>query len=316
MRHHRSWLPVCLFIVGGHISMIFFLYVHAMMETTEYGHWEPALASILIELVFLLILLGGLRRAPGQDYADLFIPLGKGWSIVLLAPLIAYFLLSVFMMLRSFAELMRIAFIVNTPIWALLGLLILLLMFGAFMGGESIIRANVLLSFLFLPVLLFALCSCFKNTDFHYLFPIWNPSFDFVLDTDFYTALFAISPFLVIGMLPPLYAFTGRSVILALLPTWVLYLVCLYIPILVFGITAAKLLVFPFLSTMDSVNLLWLVFDRVTLFYAAAVMAFISSYGSFLLWSVGRIVNKRFPKCPEKAIVVAACLATDRKSVV
>ncbi|PRX71977.1 spore germination protein [Cohnella sp. SGD-V74] len=309
MQRNASRLPTYLFIVGTHTGLIFFLYAHATLRTTAYAHWQPAIVYICIEALCLFLLLAGLARVPGKDFADLFIPLGKVASLLLLAPLVAYFLLVSLMVMRSFAELVRIMFVANTPMWALLALLVLLFMFGAFMGGDSILRANVVFSALFLPVLLFALSSCFKNADFHYLYPLWNSSFDFLRKQEFYSSMFVVSPFLVIGMLPPLSPLRPRGVFLTMLPIWALCLIALHIPILVFGTPAARLLVFPFLATMDSVSLLWLVFDRVTLFYAVSIMAFVSVHASFLLWSIGRIVHKRFPKCPEKPVIAAAAVA-------
>lgn len=50
---------------------------------------------------------------------------------------------------------------------------------------------------------------------------------------------------------------------LLLLP---MFLLSVYLPLLTFGQATAELYEFPMLMTIDTVNITWLLFDRITIF--------------------------------------------------
>ena len=46
-----------------------------------------------------------------------------------------------------------------------------------------------------------------------------------------------------------------------------MFLLSVYLPLLTFGHATAELYEFPMLMTIDTVNITWLLFDRITIFF-------------------------------------------------
>jgi len=279
-----------------------------MLRTTAYGHWEPVLLNTLIEFVLTIVLLKGLGKAGDMDYADLFLPLGRWVSTLLILVIVSYFLFIAVMGIRGFAELMLIVFVVRSPLYAILLLLCLITWLGSSISPQGILRASNLLSIIYLPALFFALAGCFVNAKLLNLFPIVNTSFDFLQHGKFLIPIFSICPFLFLGMLPPVIRVRMKPILFTLIPIALLYLIIVYIPILVYGINAARLLNFPLVTSIDSVNITWTVFNRVSLFYAVALLAFVLSITSFTIWSSSVLVGKMVPAWKESYIRPALCI--------
>ncbi|WP_275691044.1 GerAB/ArcD/ProY family transporter [Paenibacillus aceris] len=257
---------------------------------------------MVIELVLMLILLQGLRKAGSLDYPDLFLPLGKWISTVLLLPLIIYILIIPILSVRFFAELMIIVFIARSPLYAILALLCLLMLFGSSIGPQGILRASTLTTVFNIPILLFALSACMTNSKFIKIFPLVNLSMDFLIEGKLLTTLFSICPFLLLGMLPPICKVQMKSILITLLPIALLYISIVYIPILIYGVNAAKLMNFPLMTSLDSVNITWSIFNRISLFYAVALLAFVMTLSTFSLWSSALMIHKMIPRWKEKYI--------------
>ncbi|WP_219837331.1 hypothetical protein [Paenibacillus sp. R14(2021)] len=68
-------------------------------------------------------------------------------------------------------------------------------------------------------------------------------------------SLYSISPFILLGMLPPVMQLPTKPILLTMIPMSVLYIIIVYIPILVYGPNAAKTLNFPLVTSIDSVNI-------------------------------------------------------------
>ncbi|MFC5448669.1 GerAB/ArcD/ProY family transporter [Paenibacillus aestuarii] len=300
-------LTIPLFFFGAHSSIAFLLFPRAMLHATAYGHWEPVVLDVLIEFVLTVVLLKGLKKAGNMDYADLFLPLGRWISTVLILVIVCYFLFIAIMGIRGFAELLMIVFVVRSPLYAILLLLSLITLLGSSIGLQGVFRASNLLSIIFLPALFFALLGCFVNSKLFNLFPIVNTSFDFLQHGKFLVPLFSICPFLFLGMLPPVFRVRMKPILITMIALTLLDLAIVYIPILVYGINAARLLNFPLVTSIDSVNITWTVFNRVSLFYAVALLAFVLATASFTIWSSALLVRKMVPAWKESYIRPALC---------
>ncbi|NQX58305.1 GerAB/ArcD/ProY family transporter [Paenibacillus qinlingensis] len=303
-----STLTVPLFFIGAHCSIIFLLFPRAVLHTTKFGHWEPAAMYTLIEIILMVILLKGLNKSGDLDYADILLPLGRWISIVLLLPLVIYILMIGVLGIRGFAELMIIVFVVRSPLFSILILLSFITLLGSSIGPQGILRASTLISLLHLPALIFALVGCLVNSTFTNIFPLVNTNFDFLQHGKFLVPLFSICPFLLLGMLPPVIKVRMKPMLFTMIPITILYVVIIYIPILVYGINAATLLNFPLVTSIDTVNFTWTIFNRISLFYAVAVLAFVLLITSFALWSSAVLVRKMVPRWKESYIRPILCL--------
>ncbi|SDX50407.1 GerAB/ArcD/ProY family transporter [Paenibacillus sp. CF384] len=301
-------VTIPLFVFVTHCSIIFLLFPKAMLRTTMHGHWEPSLLNMLIELILLLFLLRGISKAGEMDYADLFLPLGRFASSLLLLPLILYLLLIGIMGTRGFVELMQIVFVIRSPLYALLLFLCFITYVGSSIGPRGILRASTLLSLLYLPAIFFALLGCMKNSRLQNLFPIMNTSFDFMQQGKFLVPLFSICPFLLLGMLPPVIKVKIKPILLTMVPITIVYVAIVYVPILVYGVNAASLMNYPLVTSIDSVNITWTLFNRIAIFYAVALLAFVMLTTSFVLWSSAVLVRKMVPAWKESYIRPFLCL--------
>lgn len=307
---HRlnATITIPLFFFGAHCSIIFLLFPRAMLHTTKFGHWEPALLTMFIELILMVLLLKGLNKAGDLDYADLFLPLGRWISTVLLLPLIMYLLLIAIMGIRGFAELMIIVFVLRSPLYAIILVLSLVTLLGASIGPHGILRASTLLSLIHLPALFFALIGCKMNSNLENIFPLMNTSFDFIKNGKFLVPLFSICPFLLLGMLSPISKLRMKPILLTMIPLTIVYIAIVYIPILIYGLNAASLMNYPLVTSIDTVNITWTIFNRIAIFYAVALLAFVMLMSSFLLWSSAVLVRKMLPVWKESYIRPVLCL--------
>jgi hypothetical protein len=292
-----------IFFIAAHCAIMFTAYPRSLLASTRYGHWEPACINMLIELMLLLLLLLGLRNARGMDYADLFLPLGKWVSSAFLLPLVIFITMIPILSIRFFAELMIIVFIASSPLYAILALLCILVLLGASIGPQGMMRASTLLTIINIPILFFALIACIMtNAKFVKIFPLVNLSMDFLVDGKLFTTLFSICPFLFLGMLPPICKVQIKPILLSLIPIALLYILVVYIPISVYGLNAAKILSFPLMTSLDSVNISWTIFNRISLFYAVALLAFVMTLSTFSLWSSAHIIRKMMPAWRENYV--------------
>lgn len=83
------------------------------------------------------------------------------------------------------------------------------------------------------------------------------------------------------------------------------FFLSVYLPLLTFGNETASTLLFPFITTLDKVQLQWLIFDRATLFFALSLVTFIMLLTSLLLWQSSIIMNQYFPRLKQKYHIVA-----------
>ncbi|MGD6840881.1 GerAB/ArcD/ProY family transporter, partial [Bacillus thuringiensis] len=82
-----------------------------------------------------------------------------------------------------------------------------------------------------------------------------------------------------------------------------------YIPVLTFGQATASTFMFPFVMTVDAINITWLMFDRLTMFFLLSIVIFILLFISLVLWMSVRIINKcLLPTMKPSYLVIAISL--------
>ena len=99
--------------------------------------------------------------------------------------------------------------------------------------------------------------------------PIIDPgqSFHFLAKPDFLVSLFVYAGgFFSWGCYRHLYR-SAPKMMLGCLLLFPMFLLSVYLPLLTFGHATAELYEFPMLMTIDTVNITWLLFDRITIFF-------------------------------------------------
>ncbi|TXK83734.1 GerAB/ArcD/ProY family transporter [Paenibacillus sp. N3.4] len=280
------------------ISLILLIYSERLISATSSTHWKPLLVSYVISGVFLYMYFKGLSLFPAMDIIQITSSVvGKWIARILFLPFTLYFFIYLVTVPRHHAQLLVITFHPTFPIWTLLLPTLLILMFGAILGIHAIIRASLIVSILCIPFFLLTFSACLQNVDFHYALPLWNDKFSFLQSPDFYSCFISFSSFLFLGLVPSKQNI-GMPRLRYLLITYAallpFYLLAAYLPITLYGVKSASKLKFPMVSVMDTINISWLFFDRITIFYV--LMALISSYvyGAISLWAMTTVIHKLY----------------------
>lgn len=283
--------------IAFHLSVIFYLYPLNIISISHFGHWAYILAGYVLEFVFLWLYVNGLARFPGEDITSIAKRSGKWLARILLLPLAVYFFMSFVLLNRSQAELLAVVFLPKTPIWAISFILLILPLQSAIKGSHVIMRGSSFLMAFILPLILLSLFSCFQNMDIRFLFPT-QADLTFWSKSDFLESLLAYSPFICLGMLTEKWNLAmGRlrrglyGAMLFLLP---FYFLAVYIPILTFAPDTAARLRFPLPVALDTINIEWLFFDRITVFYVVASVAFVYIYTSVLVCIISSMLMKLY----------------------
>ncbi|MDQ0872868.1 spore germination protein (amino acid permease) [Paenibacillus sp. V4I3] len=280
-------ISVYLTFITVHFGLIFFIYPEKIFESTSKGHWEAILIGCLLEGTMMWIYLRGLSSFPNMTIVEICKQvLGPWLSRILLIPIMLYFLATLALVSRVYSEMMTIVFLPKTPIWALL-CFIFLSLFAAWYGIKTVLRTSVIISVLFIPWIFAALISSMSNFDIRNASPIWNTNFDFFKHPAYYSSFFAFSGFLFLGMIHPYFRNVARSrkvFILLMAGLFPLYLASVYIPLLIFGQETVIQFQFPLHTGMDTIDMSWSIFERMTLFYTTSMIAFLIVYSSVLIW--------------------------------
>ncbi|WP_309122507.1 GerAB/ArcD/ProY family transporter [Paenibacillus sp.] len=302
-----------------HLSMLFYLYPENVIGMSHFGQWAPILAGYAIELVFLLFYLSGLSAFPREDVADILSRWGVWAARLLLLPLLTYFFTSLVLLNRSHAEIAAILFLPNTPIWALQLLMLVIPLRAAAVGFASVQRGAIAILLFVAPLIAFSLASCFQNANLNYLFPLQADGL-FWRKELFLSVLIPHSGFLFLGMTGTVCNFASRplrrALFLAMGGLLPFYFLVAYLPILILDPGNAAQFQFPLPAALDTVNLEWLMFDRITMFYVVATIVLIYVYSAVLFWCSTRLVSKLYwPWSPKPllfgiaAAVYVSCLA-------
>ncbi|SFD77836.1 Spore germination protein [Paenibacillus catalpae] len=288
-------LEVSATYVMTHLGLIFFLYPLDIIESTNESHWIPVIAGFLFHLLIISMYLKGLSYFKGQNIVDILLKKNKVLAWVVLFPALLYLAWIIVLAVRAFAEVLSIVFLSNTPLWVLMLLLLIVPGFMTFHGKiGGLLRLSVLLSFLFIIPVVFVMVTSFQNIDWHYLFPLWpgHGAFTFLTLPPFYKSLFAYTGgFLLLGFLPSYANFKPKAIFLGCLVLLPTYLISVYIPVLTLGEETARRLQFPYLLVVDTIEINWLMFDRINIFLLLSLVAFTMFFIAVTLWQILIIIR-------------------------
>ncbi|MGD6832911.1 GerAB/ArcD/ProY family transporter [Sutcliffiella halmapala] len=300
----KSFSVVCTYILT-HLSLIFFMYSDDIISSTDQGHWLPILLGVSVHIFIISIYMSGLKEFHNQDIVDIYTKGGKWMVMLFLVPVSLYFLAAIILSVRAYSEIINIVFLSNTPLWAVMAVLLFISSYLASRGLEAIFRTGLLLTFLFIPLIFFIFLVSFQNVDWHYLFPIWPTSFKFLTTNSYLKSFFAIGGgFLFLGFVQPYFSYKRKIVLIAAFLLVPCFLISVYIPILTFGDATASNFLFPFVTSVDSINLNWLMFDRITMFFLMSLITFIMLFISLVLWKLLRILHRGIPSAKHTYLTV------------
>ncbi|MDQ0059867.1 GerAB/ArcD/ProY family transporter [Paenibacillus harenae] len=289
---------ISVFLIG-HMGLIFFFYPGQIIEGVEISHWVPIVTSFLFYFVIITVYMKGLSYFDNLNVIQIFQQMGKPAAIILLLPLAVYLVSVSIVTFRAYSEVIRIIFLTSTPIWAVMLLLIAISSYIAFLGLEAIFRTSVLLVFLGTPIVLFILASSFQNVDWHYLFPLLDKkviSFTFLFTPAYMNSLLSLGGgFLFLGFIQPYITYKSSSVRRAYFILLPMLLISVYIPILTFGRNTAVLFSLPFIETAETIEINWLMFDRISMFFMICLISFVMLFLALLLWKTALIIRVAVP---------------------
>jgi hypothetical protein len=272
------------------------MYPTDIIASTDEAYWIPITLSIIIHFIFVSIYMKGLSYFPRKNIITIYLSHGKIMAWIFLLPVAIYLIMTIIIAIRSYSEIITIVFLSNTPLWAIMLLLVLVATYLSSRGLDSILRSSLLLAILFLPLTLFVCFVSFQNVDWRYIFPLTTNDFRFITKPSYLMSYFSIGGvFLFIGFIQPLFTYKPKKILytaLLLVPFWV---ISVYIPILTFGNSTVPHFYFPFVEAVDSIDINWLMFDRVTVFFLLSLITFIILFLSLVLWMFMQIITTCIP---------------------
>lgn len=304
----KSGYQAAIVYVVCHMGLIFFLYPADLFSAMDMGHWIGISISYALHAIALYMYVKGLQWAAHRNVVDIFGSVGKFLPWLLLLPALLYFGVAIIITIRAYSEMLTLVFLSSTPLWAIQLLLISIAFLMAWQGMSSMARTSVLLVILFTIPIIFVLCFSFQNVDWYYLLPIIDPgqSFYFLAKPDFLVSLFVYAGgFFFLGLLPPSIQISVKKMMLGCLLLLPMFLLSVYLPLLTFGQATAELYQFPMLMTIDTVNITWLLFDRITIFFLLSLMAFALLYLGVTLWVLVTMTKRAVPIIPETYLLIA-----------
>ncbi|WP_164716650.1 GerAB/ArcD/ProY family transporter [Paenibacillus whitsoniae] len=302
-------LHVVIMYILVQLGLIFFLYPGEIIESASAGHWLPIVFGFAVYLFCLWLYLKGMSWGGKKDIVDLYGQLGTTVSAILLAPVFMYFIIQIIVTIRAYSEIMSIVFLSNTPLWAIMLLLLAVPTYLANKGMRTIFGAGVLVACFGLPLVLFITIASFQNVNWHYIFPLVGENVDFFTKASYYRSFFVYTgSFMFLGFVQPFYTFRTRSVIVTALCLLPMLLCAVYVPILTFGEATAVTLFFPFVVTLDVIHINWLMFERVAVFFLLSLISMMMLLLALTLWQSVRIMRQFIPRIPVSCqlIVIAA----------
>ncbi|MEK4117892.1 GerAB/ArcD/ProY family transporter [Paenibacillus sp. FSL W8-0919] len=303
----KSGYQATILYVICHMGLIFFLYPSDLFTAMDMGHWIGIGISYALHTAALYVYLKGLTWTAQKNVVDMFRSIGTFFAWLLLIPVFFYFGIAIIITLRAYSEMLTLVFLSSTPLWAIQLLLIGIAFLMAWQGMASMARTGVLLVILFSFPILFVLCLSFQNVDWYYLLPIIDreQTFHFLIKPDFLVSLFVYAGgFFFLGLLPPSIHISLKKMMLGCLLLLPMFLLSVYLPLLTFGQTTAELYEFPMLMTIDTVNITWLLFDRITIFFLLSLMAFALLYLGVTLWILLTLTKRAIPVIPNLYLLI------------
>ncbi|WP_257009706.1 spore germination protein [Evansella halocellulosilytica] len=287
-----------------HIGLILFMYPADIIDSVSRTHWLPILIGVVVHITFIWIFMKGLSFFENKSIVDIYFEAGKGISFIFLVPVMIYFLLVTITTVSAHSEIINIAFLSETPDWAIIVLFLVIAAYIATKGVEAILRTGLLIALLFFPLTIFIYFMSFQNVDWRYFFPLFDIDYSFLTERSYYKSYFAFTGgFLFLGFVQPYFYYNRKKVLLAALLLIPFFLFAVYTPILTFGQATSATLHFPFILVLDSIYIHWLIFDRVTMFFLLSLIIFIMLLVSLVLWKMSRIMTGFFPKLKPNYII-------------
>ncbi|TFE24292.1 GerAB/ArcD/ProY family transporter [Cohnella luojiensis] len=287
-------LHVLIMYILVHLGFIFFMYPGDIISSSEEGHWIPILIGCIVHLLVIWTYMKGMSYFPDRNIIQIYSEAGRIASVVFLGPVALYSVMVSIITIRAYSEVISIVFLSNTPLWSMMFFMLLISTYVASKGGEAIFRTGILIAVLFLPVVVFIFFSSFQNVDWRYVFPMSTKDFSFFAKRSFYESFFAFAGgFLFLGFVQPLFKYKSKHVLICAVFFIPFFLFSVYVPLLTFGQATASTFHFPYIVTMDSVHLNWLMFDRLTMFFLLSLVTFILLFVGLVLWMTVSI-SKRF----------------------
>ncbi|WP_282940380.1 GerAB/ArcD/ProY family transporter [Paenibacillus sp. RC67] len=280
-----------------HFDLAVFIYPGKVIASTTSGFWEPTLLGYIFEGLLIWFYVKGLFYFRKEDLIDIFKDAAGKWvARILLLPFAVYLFLYITLIMWHHSEMVIITFLPRFPLWSVMALLVLVF-YGAWKGVHAIFRASLILFVLCIPLILFSLAASIQNWDYRYALPLLNKKMDFLSSSKFYFSMLSFSSFLFLGMIP-VHKFPALQKKRYLLWTYVsllpVYLLSVYGPILIFGQKSAFKLEYPTIAVMDTIEISWLIFDRLTLFYTVAALIGSFLYTSLAAWMFSKLVQKLY----------------------
>ncbi|AZN41260.1 GerAB/ArcD/ProY family transporter [Paenibacillus albus] len=273
-----------------HVGLIFFTFPTYIIESTRQSHWMPILTAFLFHLVIVSVYLKGLSYFEGKNIVMILMGSHKIVAWVTLLPVLLNLLGVIILGVRANAEIVSIVCLANTPLWMLMLLLLLIPGYMVIGGGvKSLLRLALLLTFLFAIPLLFVIAASFQNIDWRYIFPLIPSAaaVNYLAHPSFYKSLFAFTGvFLLLGFFPSFAVVKMKSIFAGSLILLPIFLISVYVPILTLGEETALQLQYPYIFTVDTLEINWLMFDRVTVFLLMILLAFEFLFIAFTVWQI------------------------------
>ncbi|OAS13958.1 GerAB/ArcD/ProY family transporter [Paenibacillus oryzisoli] len=307
-------LQVAVFYIITHLGLVFFVYPTDVIASTREAHWAPVLVGFIIHITVIFIYLKGLSYHGSQNIIQILVNKSKIIAWLTLFPVFLYLTLVIVITSRAYAEIISIVILADTPIWILMCLLLGIPVFMVIHGGiKALLRAGILLGILFLPPMLFVMLSAFQNVDIYYLRPFIpkDPTklFSFVTHLSYYKSLFAFAGgFIFLGFIPSVLTYKPKAIYLSSLVVFLFFLLSIYIPILTLGEETARQLLFPFIFTVDTIEINWLMFDRITIFFLLSQIAFVMLFIAMTLWQIACLMRTKVKKIPNPYLLAAIAL--------
>lgn len=287
------------------------MYPRNIIESTESSHWIPIFVAVASHFILLILYLKGLSYFPGQSVISIFTEAGKVYSFLFLLPLFFYFFIVLVVSVRAYSEIIIIIFLSNTPLWCVMALLLLISAYLAALGIRSIFRAAMLYALLFIPSILLVLVFSLQNVDWYYLLPIWSNKFQFLTHPSYFKSFLAVGGgYLFIGFVQPALSFRNKDILLAALCVAPFFFISVYIPILTFGQETASTMMFPFAVATDAVNINWLAFDRITVFFLLCSITFLMLFLTMAIFTTAKILNHYIPSIHFQYSIVTTVILT------
>ncbi|MCY9660664.1 GerAB/ArcD/ProY family transporter [Paenibacillus chondroitinus] len=301
---------VMLMYVLTHLGLIFFIYPEDIIGSTDSAQWIPITIGIIVHFFVISIYMKGLSFFPKWDIIRIYLSAGKTVALIFLLPVTLYFFIIAILAVRAYSEIICIIFLSNTPLWSIMILLLFVSTYLASKGIEAIFRTGVLLGIIFLPLIFMISFTSFQNINWYYAFPLFDKDFSFLMKPSYLKSFFAFAGgFLFIGFVQPIVAYQRKKILLAAAILIPFFIFSVYIPILTFGEATAVTLHFPFVVVVETINISWFMFDRVTMFFLLTLITFSMLFISLTLWQANRIVSKCMPIIKPVYLLLAISVA-------